>query len=102
MPGVLIIEAMAQTAAVVVVDFLMDTDGKSDLVYFMTIENARFRKPVEPGDTLQLRVIKQRARGNVWRFSGKAYVGDALCAEAIYTAMLVRQNEMKLDSEARI
>ena len=47
-------------------------------------------------------MIKQRARGNVWRFSGKAYVGDALCAEAIYTAMLVRQNEMKLDSEARI
>jgi 3-hydroxyacyl-[acyl-carrier-protein] dehydratase len=100
MPGVLIIEAMAQTAAVVVVDFLMDTNAKADLVYFMTIETARFRKPVEPGDTLHLRVTKQRARGTVWRFTSAAYVGETLCAEAIFTAMLVRANDMKMDGTA--
>lgn len=100
MPGVLIIEAMAQTAAVVVVDFLMDTNAKADLVYFMTIETARFRKPVEPGDTLQLRVVKQRARGDVWRFSGTAYIGAKLCAEAVFTAMLVRSGDMKIGGAA--
>ncbi|MBP7254046.1 MAG: 3-hydroxyacyl-ACP dehydratase FabZ [Alphaproteobacteria bacterium] len=90
MPGVLIVEAMAQTAGTVVVDYMLGTNGSNDLVYFMTIENARFRHPVVPGDTLQLRVKKLRERGNVWRFSGEAYVGDLLCAEATYTAMLVR------------
>lgn len=90
MPGVLIIEAMAQTAGTVVVDYTLGTNSSNDLVYFMTIENARFRQPVVPGDTLQLRVKKLRERGNVWRFSGEAYVGDTLCAEAVYTAMLVR------------
>lgn len=90
MPGVLIVEAMAQTAGTVVVDYMLGTNGANDLVYFMTIENARFRHPVVPGDTLQLRVKKLRERGNVWRFSGEAYVGDQLCAEATYTAMLVR------------
>jgi 3-hydroxyacyl-[acyl-carrier-protein] dehydratase len=64
MPGVLLIEAMAQTAAVVVVHSLGEAvEGK--LVYFMSIENARFRKPVVPGDTLHVRVAKQRSRGNV-------------------------------------
>ncbi len=100
MPGVLIVEAMAQTAAIVVVDFLMDTDAKADLVYFMTIETARFRKPVEPGDVLQLRVQKERARGNVWRFRGAGYVGETLCAEAVFTAMLVRGDDMKMDGAA--
>lgn len=90
MPGVLIVEAMAQTAGTVVVDYMLGANGANDLVYFMTIENARFRHPVVPGDTLQLRVKKLRERGNVWRFSGEAYVGDLLCAEATYTAMLVR------------
>jgi 3-hydroxyacyl-[acyl-carrier-protein] dehydratase len=89
MPGVLIIEAMAQTAATLVVDSLEDVDAKSHVVYFMTIENARFRKPVVPGDRMLIKVKKERQRGHVWRFRGEAYVDDVLCAEAVYTAMLI-------------
>ncbi|MBI1273910.1 MAG: 3-hydroxyacyl-ACP dehydratase FabZ [Alphaproteobacteria bacterium] len=88
MPGVLIIEAMAQTAATLVVDSLYNGRQHNDLVYFMAIEKAHFRKPVLPGDTLLLKVKKDRQRGNVWRFHGKAYVGEALCADALFTAML--------------
>ncbi|MDX2221415.1 MAG: 3-hydroxyacyl-ACP dehydratase FabZ [Rhodospirillaceae bacterium] len=88
MPGVLIVEAMAQTAAVVVVASLgAGAEGK--LVYFMTIENARFRKPVEPGDQLHLVCKKERARLGVWRFSGEARVGDAVVAEATFSAMIM-------------
>ena len=90
MPGVLIVEAMAQTAACLVVETL-SLAGKEPLVYFMTIDEARFRKPVVPGDALQLRVQKERNRGQVWKFKGEAWVGSALCAEAIYTAMLVER-----------
>lgn len=89
MPGVLIIEAMAQTAATLVVDSLEGVDADSHVVYFMTIESGRFRKPVLPGDQLRIKVKKERQRGHVWKFQGEAYVGDTLCAEAIYTAMLV-------------
>lgn len=88
MPGVLIIEAMAQTAAVLVVHTLGPAaEGK--LVYFMTIENARFRKPVFPGDRLRIEVTKQRHRANVWKFRGMARVGEALMAEATYSAMIL-------------
>ncbi|MCC6914164.1 MAG: 3-hydroxyacyl-ACP dehydratase FabZ [Rhodospirillaceae bacterium] len=88
MPGVLIIEAMAQTAAVIVVASLgQSAEGK--LVYFMSIENARFRKPVEPGDQLRLICRKERQRANVWRFTGEARVGDTVVAEAVYTAMIM-------------
>ena len=88
MPGVLIIEAMAQTAAVVVVASLGNSaEGK--LVYFMSIDSARFRKPVEPGDQLQLVCRKERQRGNVWKFSGEARVGETVVAEAVYTAMIM-------------
>lgn len=88
MPGVLIVEAMAQTAAVIVVSKLGKTiEGK--LVYFMSIENARFRKPVEPGDQLRLYCKKERARANVWKFSGEAHVNGAVVAEASYTAMIM-------------
>jgi 3-hydroxyacyl-[acyl-carrier-protein] dehydratase len=88
MPGVLIIEAMAQTAAVVVVATLGNAaEGK--LVYFMSIDSARFRKPVEPGDQLLLFCRKERQRGNVWKFSGEARVGDTVVAEATYTAMIM-------------
>lgn len=89
MPGVLIVEAMAQTAGIVVVDYRSGINTNNDLVYFMAIDNARFRKPVVPGDRLELRVKKLRERGNVWRFNGEAYVDNILCAEATYTAMLV-------------
>ncbi|HEX2280771.1 MAG TPA: 3-hydroxyacyl-ACP dehydratase FabZ, partial [Thermomicrobiales bacterium] len=71
MPGVLIIEAMAQTAAVLVVHTLGPrAEGK--LVYFMTVDNARFRRPVGPGDQLHIHVRKDRQRGNVWKFTSKA------------------------------
>jgi 3-hydroxyacyl-[acyl-carrier-protein] dehydratase len=88
MPGVLIIEAMAQTAAVLVVHTLGPTsEGK--LVYFMSVDNARFRRPVFPGDRLDVQVTKQRRRGNVWKFEGRAKVGDNLMAEAIFAAMIL-------------
>ncbi len=88
MPGVLIIEAMAQTAAVLVVHTLgPESEGK--LVYFMSVENARFRRPVFPGDQLAVQVLKQRNRGNVWKFEGRAKVGDNLMAEAIFAAMIL-------------
>jgi 3-hydroxyacyl-[acyl-carrier-protein] dehydratase len=93
MPGVLIIEAMAQTAATLVVDSLEEVSSKSHVVYFMTIETARFRKPVVPGDQLHIKVKKERQRGPVWRFRGDAYVDNALCAEAVFTAMLVPNGE---------
>ncbi len=88
MPGVLIIEAMAQTAAVLVVATLgPESEGK--LVYFMSVDDARFRKPVVPGDTAHIHVTKLRHRGNVWKFRGEAWVGDTLCAEATYAAMIL-------------
>ena len=90
MPGVLIIESMAQTAAALVVLSLGGTsEGK--LVYFMSIEDARFRKLVMPGDTLRVHVEKIHKRGNVWKFRGEAKVAEVLCAEAVYTAMIVDQ-----------
>jgi len=88
MPGVLIIESMAQTAAVLVVETLgAHAEGK--LVYFMSVDNARFRKPVVPGDTLMVHVQKERSRGNVWRFRGEAKVDGQLMAEATYSAMIM-------------
>jgi 3-hydroxyacyl-[acyl-carrier-protein] dehydratase len=88
MPGVLIIESMAQTAAVLVVETLgPQAEGK--LVYFMSVDNARFRKPVVPGDTLHVHVVKERSRGNVWRFRGEARVDGNLMAEATYAAMIM-------------
>jgi 3-hydroxyacyl-[acyl-carrier-protein] dehydratase len=88
MPGVLIIEAMAQTAGCLVVASLgKESEGK--LVYFMTIEKARFRKPVVPGDRLIIDVEKLRSRDSVFKFSGKAFVGEVLAAEASFSAMIV-------------
>jgi 3-hydroxyacyl-[acyl-carrier-protein] dehydratase len=87
MPGVLIIEAMAQTAAVLVVATL-GPEKEGRLVYFMSVDSARFRKPVVPGDILHIHVEKQRQRGSVWRFSGSARVDGVIVAEAIYTAMI--------------
>jgi len=86
MPGVLIVEAMAQTAGALVVHSL--GEAASAVVYFMTIDNARFRKPVVPGDMLRMPVKKLRQRGPVWKFSGQAFVDDGLCAEAEFSAMI--------------
>jgi 3-hydroxyacyl-[acyl-carrier-protein] dehydratase len=88
MPGVLIIEAMAQTAAALVVLTLGGAfEGK--LVYFMTIENAKFRRPVGPGDQLRIHVVKERQRGNVYKFRGIARVDGVSVAEASYGAMIM-------------
>lgn len=88
MPGVLIIEAMAQTAAVVVVHSLgAASEGK--LVYFMTVDSARFRRPVMPGDRMEIHVTRIQNRRNVWKFSGEAKVDGTKVAEAVYTAMIL-------------
>ncbi|GGJ16410.1 3-hydroxyacyl-ACP dehydratase FabZ [Neoroseomonas lacus] len=88
MPGVLIIECMAQTAAVLVVTTLGPAwQGK--LVYFMSVEEAKFRKPVVPGDQMRVDVVKQRQRSNIWKFSAEAKVDGKVVAEATYTAMIL-------------
>lgn len=87
MPGVLIIEAMAQTSALLVVATLGDkTEGK--IVYFMSIEEGKFRKPVTPGDRMEMVVEKIKNRGAVWKFKGQAFVDGNIVAEAIFTAMI--------------
>lgn len=88
MPGVLIVEALAQTAAALVI-YTLDRAEQDLLVYFMSIENARFRKPIVPGDLVELHVKKEQQRGNVWKFSGKAIVGGVVHAEVTFTAMIV-------------
>jgi 3-hydroxyacyl-[acyl-carrier-protein] dehydratase len=87
MPGVLIIEAMAQTAGVLVVGSL-GPEKEGRLVYFMSIDSARFRKPVVPGNTIHIHVERLRNRGNVWKFKGEAKVDGVLVAEATYAAMI--------------
>jgi len=84
MPGVLIIEALAQVAGLLA--FRSGATGKS--VYFMSIEKAKFRRPVVPGDQLRLEINILQQRGNVWRFSGSAIVEEKLAAEAEFTAMV--------------
>jgi 3-hydroxyacyl-[acyl-carrier-protein] dehydratase len=88
MPGVLIVESMAQTAAVLVVQTL-GPDSAGKLVYFMTIEGAKFRRPVVPGDQLRVHVTKVRSRGNVWKFNGIAQVDGTTVAEATFSAMIM-------------
>lgn len=92
MPGVLIVEAMAQTAAVLVVHTLGLIDQEK-LVYFMTVDNTRFRKPVRPGDLLELQVDVMKTRGPVWKFSGVARVEGAICAQSEFSAMIVDPGE---------
>ncbi len=86
MPGVLIIEAMAQTAGAI----CLKSSGadKPSLVYFMTIDNAKFRRPVVPGDRLEIHVKKLKKRGNIWRFACEALVDGAKAAEAEISAMM--------------
>jgi 3-hydroxyacyl-[acyl-carrier-protein] dehydratase len=92
MPGVLIVEAMAQTAGALVMYSLgLASIEHRSHVYFMSIEQAKFRKPVVPGDCLRLEVEKQRQRGQAWRFAGKAYCNASLVAEAVFTAMIVTE-----------
>jgi 3-hydroxyacyl-[acyl-carrier-protein] dehydratase len=88
MPGVLIIEAIAQTAAVLVMATIgAAAEGK--LVYFMTIDQARFRRPVVPGDQLRIKVTRQQRKLGVWKFMGRASVDGILAAESIISAKLM-------------
>ncbi|MCB9973143.1 MAG: 3-hydroxyacyl-ACP dehydratase FabZ [Rhodospirillales bacterium] len=87
MPGVLIVEAMAQTSGLLVVQTLgKEAEGK--LVYFMSIDDAKFRKPVVPGDSMYIHVQQVQNRRNIWKFKCEARVEGCLCAEATVTAML--------------
>lgn len=87
MPGVLIIESMAQTAAILVVQTLgQEAEGK--LVYFMSIDNARFRRPVTPGDVMYIHVTKKQSRGPVWKFESQVKVDGQVVAEATIAAMI--------------
>jgi 3-hydroxyacyl-[acyl-carrier-protein] dehydratase len=88
MPGVLIVEALAQTAAVLVAATMPDlAHGK--LVFFTTIEKARFRQPVRPGDVIKLHAVKNTSKGPLWKLTGKATVDGKLVAEADFGAMIV-------------
>jgi 3-hydroxyacyl-[acyl-carrier-protein] dehydratase len=93
MPGVLIVEGMAQTAGAICA---RQQNKASALVYFMTIDNARFRRPVVPGDRLEYHVVKARQRGNVWKFNCEARVEGDKVAEAVIGAMLAHKDN---DSE---
>ena len=87
MPGVLIVESMAQTAGILVVA-TMGREAEGKLVYFMSIDGARFRRPVVPGDRIEVHVKKLQSRQNVWKFSGKAIVDGNVAAEATFAAMI--------------
>ena len=88
MPGVLLIEGMAQTAGALCV-LKAIADESANLVYFMTIDKAKFRKPVIPGDRVEYHMTKLRNRKNIWWFSGKAMVDGTKVAEAEISAMLI-------------
>jgi 3-hydroxyacyl-[acyl-carrier-protein] dehydratase len=88
MPGVLIIESMAQTSAALVVTTL-GPDAAGKVVYFMSIDGAKFRRPVMPGDQLRVEVTRKQRRGPVWKFQGVAKVDGAIVAEAVYSAMIM-------------
>lgn len=88
MPGVLIVEALAQTAAVLVAATMPDL-AQGKLVFFTTIEKARFRQPVRPGDVIKLHTVKNTSKGPLWKFTGKATVDGKLVAEADFGAMIV-------------
>jgi 3-hydroxyacyl-[acyl-carrier-protein] dehydratase len=85
MPGVLIIEAMAQLAGVLAFN---SGANKGTSVYFLSIEKAKFRRPVVPGDQIKLEITVSQHRGNVWKFSGSAVVEEKVAAEAEFTAMV--------------
>ena len=92
MPGVLIVEALAQTAAVLVAKTLNTIDNNL-LVYFMSMNNTKFRKLVKPGDNMELKVMVLQSRRKIWKFHGEAYVRDEIMAEADFTAMMVEPKD---------
>jgi 3-hydroxyacyl-[acyl-carrier-protein] dehydratase len=90
MPGVLIIESMAQTSAILVIKSLeINNSNQNKVVYFMSIDKVKFRKPVIPGDQLHLNVQFIQNRGNVWKFRAKGEVDNQVVAEANFSAMIL-------------
>ena len=92
MPGVLIVEAMAQTAGCLVSyteGYGTEKSSEGKLVYFASIDSAKFRKPVRPGEILYLHIEKLRDRGSLWKFSGYAKVNNQTVAECVFSAMIV-------------
>lgn len=87
MPGVLVVEAMAQAAAVLV-GISMDVVGRDLLTYFLSIDACRFRRMVVPGDRLELHMTVKRGGGKIWKFDGRAMVGEQMCCEAEIAAMM--------------
>ena len=92
MPGVLIIEALAQTSAILVAKSSVD-NPENKLVYFMSIDKVKFRKPVIPGDSVKLKVTTVQNRGSVWKFNGRALVNDEVVTEASFAAMIVDKHD---------
>jgi len=93
MPGVLIIESMTQAAGIFVLFNNKELDPKKYQVFFMSIEEAQFRKPVVPGDVLYLHIKKVQNRGNVWKMKGEARVDGKRVANAIFSAMIIKKQE---------
>ena len=93
MPGVMIVEAMAQAASCLVV--LGKSDGNSNglSVLLTKIDKARFRRPIVPGDQLRMEIEKERSRGDLWQFYGQSFVDDKIACEASFAAMVVRLEE---------
>ena len=87
MPGVLIVEALAQTAATMAMDILL-TEDESAYVYLTALDNVKFRQQVVPGDVIELHVTKDRARSSLWRLSGEARVEGKVVAQAGLSAVI--------------
>ena len=89
MPGVMIIEAMAQTAGALVMENIGSETKGEKVVYFMSIEEGKFRRPVVPGDRVYMHVTCIKNRSNIWKFKGEAKVEGKIVAESVFTAMIV-------------
>jgi len=88
MPGVLIVEAMAQTGALLMSKTL-DVAVEGKVIMFMSIDGVRFRKPARPGDQLRMKVVVTKQRGDIFKFRGETFIDDKLAAEADFAAMVV-------------
>ncbi len=95
MPGVLIVEAMAQSAAIMIMNSSAEKNNEDKLVYFMGIDKVKFRKPVIPGDVLELHITTIQGRSSVWKMAGVAMVAGQKVAEAEFSAMFVDKNKAK-------
>ena len=91
MPGVLQIEAMAQTAGVIVVTSFPKEEQDGCRVFFMTVDDVKFRKPIIPGDVVEMKVKKEQAVRNVFKFRAESYVNGKLVAQAVFSAMVMKK-----------